>query len=242
MLNASQLRSARSGTRTHICRPAHERRGRLSVLNSEDVAPGLPIETIWTTVAPGDRLWVQEEQSEAYNLQSPLQSRLYWAADCINGRASIPGGFRRGKWEIRTHPAAVLSRAESRYTLLVTGVRLFQCQEITTGEISGEGSAYGAEPVSVHRPWTLRKWWEMNYGIVFPWDKNPVIVGIWFQFLAETIDGRPAPRVEGFSPLPIGETRKQNPVLAQWRAEDEARKAAQAPDAAPAKPEGDANG
>lgn len=190
ILRESQLKSARAAKRTHICLPAWFAAGRrTSVVNPQSMARpegALRLPTPWQSLQPGDRLWVQEEFCELIDSQVMMNSKCLYRADLLGGRPFIPGrGVKGIRYRVNNYDAKRLPREGSRYTLVVKAVRVFPCQDITWEEIKAEG---GVLYPSDSRPQA----WNRNYGILFPWDVNLEVVGLTFEFLAESIDGVPA--------------------------------------------------
>lgn len=144
----------------------------------------------------GDRLWVKEELAVVYKVGDPFNCASYYRADLPNGSPPMPHETRgyRGqfgdKYRSRFVDAKKMKREASRYTLVVEAVRIFPCQDITWEEIAAEGGpAYPAQ--------TKGGWWGQSYEVFLPWADNPTIVGVTFNFMAESIDGRAADPVPG---------------------------------------------
>jgi hypothetical protein len=158
-LTDDELRGARAGTRTHICRS-----------------------TFWDEVQVGDVFWIREAVCQALDTRNLANSRAQYAIDCPTGKMPIPGsGHKRGRWVQRTIAPHKMVPEDSRYTLRVVAKRTFNRHDITWEEITAEGGKFWAGDAKV-------RWWEKNYSHDFR-QRNPIVVGLTFEFRAVSILG-----------------------------------------------------
>ena len=200
VLNDARLKSARVGKRTHLCMPAwHSAGRRLSVLNPESMAHppdgAMRLPTPWQSLQPGDRLWVQEDFCNLLDARAMHKAEFFYRADLLGGRPMIPGrGVKGDRYRVNNYEAKRMPREGSRYTLAITGVRVFACQDITWEELKAEGGLqYPSD--------SKNQVWDRAYGIQFPYRLNMDVVGITFKFLAENLEGVPAPPHERAYPV-----------------------------------------
>lgn len=194
ILRGPQIEQARAGKRTHLCLPAFHTPGRKvtfaggePAVKASGPATGFKMPTQWQKLEPGDKLWVKEERAELYDHQQPINSKQFYKVDLLGGRPPVPGrGVKGNRYTTRSIDARHMQRGDSRYTLLVVSTRVFPLQEIEWDEVKAEGAMlYPSD--------SKNQWWARSYGFTMPWADNQEVLGLTFEFLAESVDGVPAP-------------------------------------------------
>lgn len=185
ILRPSFIVEIRNGARRHVCMPGRFIPGQRSAIGAEAKeragrSGAMSMPTPWASLEPGDKLWVQEQISGLFDERHNEVAKTYYTLDLQSGRVPIPGGVRGGKWSTKSWDATKCPKNASRYTLEITGVRLFTAREITWPEVEREGTYRAYD--------TLGAWWGRFYGVTLPWEENPPVVGLDFTFIDGNIE------------------------------------------------------
>jgi len=128
-------------------------------------------------VKVGDRLWVREDSMRfARRDRSGLAGEwtIVYAADTPRGEYALPRGY--GMWSCEVRGPEEMTRAESRATLLVRGVRVARVQDLSEddAELEGMPEPYlgDADPpfveqsIMVSRKMQSRNHWNRRFGAI----------------------------------------------------------------------------
>ena len=148
--------------------------------------------TIWQSVKPGDRLWVQEtwRTHSRYDDLAPREITARSLDYAANSHAE-----RAGKWR----PSIHMPRWASRLTLIVTETKRERVQEISDADAEAEGVEHGNRAgidVDINS-----EVWPGAYREAFPalwqslhtkpgerWEDNPEVVALTFTVHGQNID------------------------------------------------------
>ena len=172
---------------------------------SQPASYGVPVKsrkpTIWQSVKPGDRLYVQEE----------LRQWGRWVAYEAGGYEEgtlVSGHLWRQTWTRNRQPARFCPRAFSRITLLVTATKVEWVQEISEADARAEGAvpvtredangpvAWNYDPangsVALSGVTAMvayqRLWRSLHTKPGARWEDNPEVVAITFRPVLANID------------------------------------------------------
>jgi len=143
---------------------------------------------------PGDRFWVRETWAPGDDLNPP--ETVWYRADNslrgIDGQALDTYAMQEPRWK----PSIHMPRWASRITLEVTDVRIERLQEITQGDVLGEGlelphdglnTTFDPIQKACLHPELMRDWkalWDgLNAKRGYGWDANPWVWVIGFKVL-----------------------------------------------------------
>lgn len=151
----------------------------------------------WTTVLPGDRLWVRE---------SLTQSGGYIAHAATNSVIQQEGGdppSRLWRWKQSGLPSIHMPRWASRLTLIATAVKVERLQEITEADAQAEGMAREFRQV-IANPRGFKDYaipvsyrggfvnvWNRLHEVPHQWEDNPEVVALTFTVHKTNIDALP---------------------------------------------------
>lgn len=153
---------------------------------------GRTIETPWTKVKPGDRLWVKETwaRTSVVPIVSTIDDPWVVYRECDN-RTDYGG-----PWRSPLHCA----RKDSRITLIVTATKIERLQDISEADAIAEGcpGCLGPNP-DFPDEWDpapqeeFRDLWRRLHG-ADAWDENPEVVALTFTVHKQNIDTLPIER------------------------------------------------
>ena len=140
----------------------------------------LRLPTPWAKLAPGDRLWVQEEIAVLIDLTYGEVTKTFYKMELPGGHVPIPGGAKRARWLTKSIEARKCTREQTRYWLEITDVSQCRARDVTQEQMRREGT----NDIGIH----LNEWWPRYYGIVMPLAENPAVIGLGFKFIDAHID------------------------------------------------------